>query len=119
MKMKKLGLQLILELYGCNQRLLNDESKISHCILGAAEELGATILRSYFHKFHPQGITGIVVISESHLSIHTWPEHNYAAVDVFTCGEGTRPYEATDYIIKRLEPEKHHIQDISRGLYAL
>jgi len=83
-----LGTQILLELKECNRDILNDMSYIREAMLGAAREVGATVLGETFHKFAPQGVTGLVSIAESHLCIHTWPEYGYAAVDVFTCGEG-------------------------------
>jgi S-adenosylmethionine decarboxylase len=115
--MDQLGTQLIIELYGCDTLILNNKKTVTYFLLGAAEKLGATILSSYFHKFSPQGITGIVAIAESHLSIHTWPEHAYAAVDIFTCGNRTHPHEAAKYLIERFSPDKHHIQEITRGVH--
>ena len=115
--MEHLGTQIIIDLYGCDTSLLNDKGKITHYLLSGVEVLGATILNSYFHKFAPQGVTGVIVIAESHVSIHTWPEHRYAAIDIFTCGNRTHPHEAAEALIKKFSPEKHHIQEINRGAY--
>ncbi len=78
---------LIVELKDCNSGYLDDEIVIQDVMARAAEEAGATIVNGVFHKFEPQGVTGVLVLAESHLSIHTWPEKRYAAVDIFMCGK--------------------------------
>ena len=75
-----------MELSGCCPDLLNSVKEIESILLGAAVDGGATVISSHFHPFSPQGLSGVIVIAESHITIHTWPEHGYAAVDVFTCG---------------------------------
>ena len=89
--MDALGTHLIIELSGCDQRILGDVEQIRGAMVMAAVEAGATIVGQSFHKFSPGGVTGIVALAESHLSIHTWPEHGYAAADIFTCGAALRP----------------------------
>ncbi len=81
----------------------------------AAEETGATIIGKIFHQFSPQGVTGVVAIAESHLCIHTWPEHSYAAVDIFTCGENFDPAEAARLIIRSVESRDPQLTEIERG----
>jgi S-adenosylmethionine decarboxylase len=88
------GKHCILELYDCDPGKLNDEAFIRTSIATAAKEAGATVLHLISHHFQPQGVTGLVLLAESHLSIHTWPESGYAAVDVFTCGDHTMPDRA-------------------------
>jgi S-adenosylmethionine decarboxylase len=85
--MKSLGRQLILELFDCPASFLDDPKHVERTMIQAVEKSGATLIKPFFHQFAPQGVSGVVVISESHFSIHTWPEYGYAAVDVFTCGE--------------------------------
>jgi len=85
-------------------------------MVGAAAEAGATVLGESFHKFQPVGVTGVVIISESHICIHTWPEHRYAAVDIFTCGDAFAPRKAADIIIQRLESTDRTITEVPRGL---
>jgi len=82
-----LGQHWLIEYYGCNAELLADPVQIEAYMQQAAEIMKATVVTSTFHHFSPLGISGVVVIQESHLTIHTWPEHGYAAVDIFTCGE--------------------------------
>jgi len=84
---KYLGRHLIIEVYGCSFEKLNDAEKLRKVMISAAKRAGATILGDFFHKFNPHGVSGIVVIAESHISIHTWPEYGYAAIDIYTCGD--------------------------------
>lgn len=114
--MNALGTQLVLELRNCNPRLLNDLPYIRNALLEAAEKTGATIIGQSFHQFSPQGVTGVVAIAESHLCIHTWPEFCYAAVDIFTCGEGFQPRKAAEMVVESLESADHSIMEIERGV---
>lgn len=82
-----LGHQVTVEYYDCNPRILADTGKLEEVFVAAARESGATVISSHFHAFVPQGTSGVVIISESHFAVHAWPEHDYAAVDIFTCGE--------------------------------
>ncbi|MFH2057706.1 MAG: adenosylmethionine decarboxylase [Pseudomonadota bacterium] len=82
-----LGRQLTIEYCECGPEVFLDTDKVEKALLDAAEKSGATIVNSSFHKFEPQGISGVVVIAESHFTIHAWPEHDYAAVDIFTCAD--------------------------------
>ena len=113
--MKALGTHLLLELGKCDEQLLDDIDYIEDAMTRAASEAGATIVGRSFHKFDPRGVTGIVAIAESHLCIHTWPEHSYAAVDIFTCGKGFTPRRAADMIIERLRCKDASITEIERG----
>ena len=87
-------------------------------MLDAAAEVGATVIDDIFHQFSPQGVTGVVAIAESHLCIHTWPEYGYAAVDIFTCGDGFDPTQAAQLLIKRLRSKDPEIQELPRGILA-
>lgn len=81
-----LGVHLLLELYDCPEGLLRYPADSQRILLAAAAAMGATIVEERFHAFSPHGVSGVVIIAESHLTVHTWPEHGYAAVDVFSCG---------------------------------
>ena len=113
--MRALGRHLIVELYGCKADILNDKERIEQIMMEAAERAGATIVQKVFHLFNPHGISGVVVIAESHLAIHTWPEYGYAAVDVFTCGSKVDPWKAYEHIKKELEAEHVSIMEMYRG----
>ena len=84
-------------------------------MVAAAVDCGATVLGESFHPFQPQGVSGVVVIAESHLSIHTWPEYGYAAVDIFTCGTSVQPEKAAEVLIEKLGAKDHTLTEIQRG----
>ena len=105
----------LLELYGCNYEKLNDESFLRCSLTNAAKLAKATVLNLISNKFEPQGVTAIALLAESHLSIHTWPEACYSAVDVFTCGQNMMPDLACKYLIEALEVEEHFLRVINRN----
>jgi len=111
-----LGKHLLLELKGCNKEGLNDLSFLRETLLTAAIEAGATVLGESFHRFNPQGVSGVVVIAESHLFLHTWPEYGYAAVDIFTCGDTVKPELAAELLIKRLKAKNSTVVELRRGI---
>ena len=105
----------LLELYRCDLERLNDECFL-RCILNRAAKLAnATVLNLISNKFEPQGVTAIALLAESHISIHTWPESNYSAVDIFTCGQNMFPEFASQYLIEALKAEEHTLRVISRN----
>ena len=114
--MNALGKHLLLELNNCDRTLLNDINIIKGIMLAAANEAGATVLGESFHQFSPQGVSGVIIIAESHLTIHTWPEHGYAGADIFTCGTTVQPEKAAEVIIERLNPRSHSIIQMYRGM---
>lgn len=114
--MNALGRHLLLELKDCNREVLNDLDFIQDVLPAAAREAGAEVLGKSFHQFSPQGVSGVVVIAESHLSIHTWPEFGYAAVDIFTCGNSVQPERAAQILIRELGAKSHCILEIQRGI---
>jgi len=93
----------ILELYQCDSARLDDEAFLRTAITAAAKRAGATLLNLITHHFDPQGVTGLALLAESHISIHTWPESGYAAVDVFTCGDHTMPEKACQVLADELQ----------------
>jgi len=114
-----LGKHLLVELNDCNCDLLNDLDTIRDIMLAAAVGCGATVLGESFHRFNPQGISGVIIIAESHLTIHTWPEHGYAAADIFTCGTTVMPEKAAEIIIDRFAPGNHSIVQMFRGMVGI
>ncbi|RKX27396.1 MAG: S-adenosylmethionine decarboxylase proenzyme [Candidatus Zixiibacteriota bacterium] len=114
--MKVLGRHLIAEYADCTVEKLNNAAFLEKCMNEAARKSGATVVRSVFHRYAPQGVSGVVVIAESHLSIHTWPEYGYAAVDFFTCGTTVDPYKAHEYLKDALESQGGAIREIKRGI---
>ncbi len=117
--MYALGTHLLVELRDCNPEILKDLNKVKGALVSAAKEAKATIIDVSFHKFNPFGISGMVVIAESHLSIHTWPEYAYAAVDIFTCGDIIKPEVAARYLIEQFESKTPSIVEMKRGILSL
>lgn len=115
--MKALGRQILIEFYECSSEVLNDLDKIRRCMVEAAERSGAHVVEEVFHMFSPHGVSGSVVIAESHLSIHTWPEYGYAAVDLFTCGDDVDPWVAFEYLKTEFESTHHSATELKRGLF--
>lgn len=114
--MEALGRHCIIEYYDCDRALLDDPEAVSAAMCGAAEAMGATIVAVEFHHFNPHGVSGMVVISESHLSIHTWPEFGYAAVDVFTCGEVVDPWFAHKMLRRAFGAGRESVVELKRGV---
>jgi S-adenosylmethionine decarboxylase len=114
--MNQLGRHILAEIYGCPAQILNDVEKVEEILVNAALEAGAEIRDVVFHKFSPQGVSGVVVISESHLAIHTWPELGYAAVDVFTCGDRVDPWTACNFITRHFEAQNMTATEVERGI---
>ncbi|MFN9693672.1 MAG: adenosylmethionine decarboxylase [Synechococcaceae cyanobacterium] len=108
------GKHCILELYDCDSSKLNDESFLRDTITDAAKRAGATLLNLITHRFEPQGVTGLALLAESHISIHTWPEAGYAAVDVFTCGDHTMPERACHVLRDELGAGRHKLTSFRR-----
>jgi S-adenosylmethionine decarboxylase len=111
-----LGKHLLLELKCCDKEVLNDVSLLRKALLAAADECGATILGESFHQFSPQGVSGVVIIAESHLFIHTWPEYGYAAADIFTCGNSVQPEKAAQVLVRQLGSRNHSMVEMRRGI---
>lgn len=116
--MHALGTHLLIELRDCNPDILRNLDKVRNALVSAAKEAKATIVDISFHEFNPFGISGMVVIAESHLSIHTWPEYGYAAVDIFTCGEVIKPEVAASYLIKQFKSKSPSIVEMKRGILS-
>ena len=121
MKLKNngaLGRHLVAEFFECLPEALDDIDFVVQTMREAAVIAGATIVDTSFHRFLPHGISGVVVIAESHLTIHTWPEYEYAAIDLFTCGDEVHPWKAFDYLRKKLKSSRTDVTEHSRGKYS-
>lgn len=116
--MYALGTHLLIELKDCDLEILNNLEKLKFILVESARKAGATIINVTFHKFNPFGISGVVVIAESHLSIHTWPEYGFAAVDVFTCGDVIKPEVIAQQIVEELQCKNPSIVEIKRGIIS-
>jgi len=112
-KIKYLGIHLIAEFWLV--KTIEDKKIFEKILRGAVRAAKCTLLEITIHKFSPQGMTGVILLAESHIAIHTWPENNYLAVDIFTCGDKAKPYLALEFLKKRLKPEKFEIREIKRG----
>ena len=117
--MKSLGKHLIIELFQCDSTLLNDVKILEHHLLAAVQLSGATVIHPFFHQFSPHGITGVVVVAESHFALHTWPEYGYCAVDIFTCGDTVNGHVALDYLKDNLGAANASVMEIKRGVLDL
>ena len=114
--MYALGRQVLIELKNCRHEALNDIEYLRACLRETAEHIGATVVNDAFYQFTPHGVSGVVIIAESHLAIHTWPEHNYASVDVFTCGTRIQPMDAVEFIAQKLGAAESSCIELTRGV---
>jgi S-adenosylmethionine decarboxylase proenzyme len=110
-----IGKHIIAEFYGCDSSVLDNQSFIEKTMIEAANNCGATVLNLYSHRFEPYGLTTVIVLSESHFSYHNYVEYQYAAVDIFTCGNSADPQIALDYLQKALNPPHMKVSEIKRG----
>jgi S-adenosylmethionine decarboxylase proenzyme len=108
----------LVEYHRCDPNVLNDLERLRECMLEAANRCGATVLEDSFHYFSPQGVSGVVVIAESHIAIHTWPEYKYAAVDIFTCGTTVDPWIAFRHLEQGLYSTECSVREIIRGEFS-
>lgn len=115
--MNELGRHILAEIYGCSSDILNNKELIEKIMVDSALKAGAEVREVAFHKFSPQGVSGVVIISESHLTIHTWPELGYAAVDVFTCGDRINPWNACNYMTEKLDAKNMTATEVKRGIF--
>ncbi|MEW6674846.1 MAG: adenosylmethionine decarboxylase [Nitrospirota bacterium] len=113
-----LGTHLLVELRDCNPEILKSIEKVRNILVSAAKEAKATVIDTSFHEFNPFGISGMIVIAESHISIHTWPEYGYAAADIFTCGDIIKPEVAVSYLIKQFRSKNPSVVEIKRGILS-
>ena len=114
-KYNALGRHILLELYDCPAHLLERPPTSEQFLLAAADKMQATVVSAHFHAFSPYGVSGVVIIQESHLTIHTWPEHGYAAIDIFTCGH-LLIEEGVQYLTAVFEAERHELREVARGM---
>ncbi|MDX1637754.1 MAG: adenosylmethionine decarboxylase [Balneolaceae bacterium] len=117
--MEALGRQILVEYYECDAEKLNDVDFIESAFIEATKASKATIITHNFHKFSPYGVSGVIVIAESHVSIHTWPEYNYAAVDIFTCGDTIDPWIIQEQLKNSLESKNISSMEMKRGMFRV
>ena len=111
-----IGHHYIVEASGCDPKIISDVSKVQQILVKAAEIAGATVWAVSFYRFPPTGVSGVVVISESHISTHTWPEHGYGALDFYTCGDTVDPEKGLFYAVEAFGASSSHITEITRGI---
>jgi len=112
--MKSVGRHLVLELWGCTN--LNSTIAVENALREIVDALHLTLLSLNVHPFSPVGVTGVAIVSESHIVIHTWPELGYAAVDVFTCGDQRNPEDALPVLREHFAPERVQLLEMNRGI---
>jgi S-adenosylmethionine decarboxylase len=110
------GRHLILDLYDCDQAVLDNYDQLSEYLETALRMANATILRIIGEKFKPQGVTLLALLSESHASIHTWPEIGYAAIDLYTCGDTTNTHKAADFLKRKLKAQTAEEKELTRSI---
>jgi S-adenosylmethionine decarboxylase len=111
-----LGTHIIVELSECDPQILSDVDTVTNILVKAAKEANAEVLQTAFHRFNPQGVSGVVVIAESHLSIHTWPGYGYAAMDIYTCGDHTDPWKACRFAAEQFQAKQMLTTEVRRGM---
>jgi S-adenosylmethionine decarboxylase len=116
-RLNALGRHLLLELFDCDLDAINNVETVKGALVEAAKRAQATIVDVVFHEFNPFGVSGVVVIAESHLSIHTWPEYRYAAVDIFSCGDVLQPEIAANYLVEQFGAERTSVVEMQRGMF--
>lgn len=109
------GRHCMIELWGCPAGVLDDPTLVREAMLAAVAASRCTLLSECAHRFTPQGVTIVGLLAESHISIHTWPEHGYVAADVFTCGEQGEPEAACLALVRVLAATRHELRTIERG----
>ncbi len=111
-----IGHHYVVEASGCDPEVLKDPERIREIFLEAAKAGDMEVKTSYFFRFTPTGVSGVVIVAESHISVHTWPEEKYAALDVYTCGTKADPEKAVDYILERFKAKYAHVSEVRRGI---
>jgi S-adenosylmethionine decarboxylase len=114
--METIGHHYIAEASGCDPDVIGKVEVVERILVRAAEIAGVQVWSISFHRFNPNGVSGVVVISESHLSLHTWPEFGYVALDIFTCGDTAKPEKAVQWALREFGANNVHITEVTRGL---
>ncbi len=114
--MQEMGVHLHIELWECEPDMLNNPQGVEQAMTEAAHKANCTVVQKVIHQFSPHGVSGVVVLAESHISVHTWPELGYAALDVFTCGSQCTPKSAADHLIHAFSAKKSTVKSFSRGI---
>lgn len=115
MNNRTIGYQVLIDIYECDYKKMEDIVYIKEMMIELANILKTNIRKVVFEKFEPYGISGVLIISESHLTIHTWPEYNYVGIDIFTCSKKVEYNEALNYLLEKLGTNKYEIKELYRG----
>jgi S-adenosylmethionine decarboxylase len=110
-----LARHVLAEYYGCDPGLLDDPERLRPLLEAAVRAAKATVIKTELHQFSPQGVSGVVILAESHLAVHTWPEYGFASVEIFTCGDHTDPEAGHRYLLNQLRPSHHVLRILERG----
>jgi S-adenosylmethionine decarboxylase proenzyme len=113
--MPALGNHTLIDLYDCDRECTDNVERVRILMLEGAKRAGATIVTESFHKFSPHGVSGVVILAESHLAIHTWPEHRFVAVDLFTCGRKMLAENCIDFLVESFSAGRYAVTTASRG----
>lgn len=116
--MDTLGRHLILEAWGCCKEIVDSVDAVKSILIKATESTHATLVDVVCHRFSPYGVTGVAILAESHISVHTWPEHGYAAVDVFLCGDTINPQNAASFITQAFHAQETSLMVLERGDFS-
>ncbi len=117
MREGRLGRHLLVDFYDCDNSILDDVTNLEKRLVESAVQANSTVIKSVFHHYSPYGVSGVVVIAESDITIHTWPEYGYAAVDVFTCGDEIDPWKAYEFLKDALEAKRFEAREVTRGVF--
>jgi len=112
---KTFGEHYLVDLHGCDPETIESAGPTEASLLEAARRCGSTIIQHHFHQFSPHGVTGIILIAESHISVHTWPENGFAAVDIFTSGQNMKPEVAIEILETAFRADRVNVKCITRG----
>lgn len=110
------NIQIIAEFYGCSPELISQSKTVKRFINRAVKRSNLTKIRSHYHQFRPSGVTGVVLLAESHITMHSWPEYNYLALDLFSCGDRKKARVALEQLVKDFKPAHVKKKIITRGL---
>ncbi len=110
-----LGKHIILEMWGCCKDTIDNVEMVKEILVKAAESVKATLVDVVCHRFSPYGVTGVAILAESHIAVHTWPEHGYAAADIFICGSAINPQNAASYMAEAFYAKETSFLELKRG----
>jgi S-adenosylmethionine decarboxylase proenzyme len=109
------GVHYLIDFFGCDEEQINSVDFWKKVLPESLRGSSMTILNSFFYKFEPQGVTGFLLLSASHISIHTWPEYGYVSCDLFSCSSEDESKKVMDYLVKNIKNSKAEIKKICRG----